>query len=58
MGARQSGAALLRFADLNDDDALLQRARVEAVRLLERHPQVARAQVERWLGTRSEFLGA
>ena len=58
MGARQSGAALLRFADLAEDDALMQRARVEAARLLDRHPDIARAQVERWLGTRAEFLGA
>ena len=58
MGARQSGAALLRFADLNEDGALLQRARVEAARLLDRHLDIAHAQVERWLGTRAEFLGA
>jgi ATP-dependent DNA helicase RecG len=58
MGARQSGAALLRFADLNEDAALLQRARAEAARLLDRHPDVARAQIERWLGSRAEFLNA
>jgi ATP-dependent DNA helicase RecG len=58
MGARQSGAALLRFADLNEDAALLRRARAEAARLLDRHPDMARAQIERWLGSRAEFLNA
>ncbi len=58
MGSRQSGAALLRFADLNEDGALLQRARAEAARLIVEHPAVARAQVARWLGSRTEFLSA
>ena len=58
MGARQSGAELLRFADLEADAGLLQRARIEAQRLLDRHPQAAQAQVDRWLGTRREFLNA
>jgi len=58
MGSRQSGAALLRFADLNEDSALLQRARRVAARLIAEQPTVARAQIERWLGTRADFLKA
>jgi ATP-dependent DNA helicase RecG len=58
MGARQSGDALLRFADLNEDSALLQRARALAPRLLREQPQAARAHVERWLGGKAEFLKA
>jgi ATP-dependent DNA helicase RecG len=58
MGSRQSGAALLRFADLNEDSALLQRARRVAARLITEQPSVARAHIERWLGTRSDFLKA
>ncbi len=58
MGSRQSGAALLRFADLNEDSVLLQRARRVAARLLAEQPDVARAQVARWLGTRSDFMKA
>jgi ATP-dependent DNA helicase RecG len=58
MGARQSGAALLRFADLNEDAGLLQRARAEAGRLLDGNKAVAHAQIERWLGSRAEFLNA
>ncbi len=58
LGARQSGDALLRFADLAEDDALLQAARDIAPALLREHPESARAHVARWLGTRSEFLKA
>ena len=58
MGSRQSGDALLRFADLNEDSALLQRARQMAPNLLEASVQAARAHVSRWLGTRSDFLKA
>jgi ATP-dependent DNA helicase RecG len=58
MGARQSGAELLRFADLQEDSTLLQAARKLAPELLDRHPQAARRQVERWLGSKAEFLKA
>jgi ATP-dependent DNA helicase RecG len=58
MGARQSGDALLRFADLQADGALLQHARAVAPRLLREHPQAAAAHVQRWLAGRAEFLKA
>ncbi len=58
MGARQSGDALLRFADLQQDSALLQAARALAPRLLQGHPAAAAAHVERWLGGKTEFLRA
>jgi ATP-dependent DNA helicase RecG len=58
MGARQSGDALLRFADLADDAPLLQQARELAPRLLQQHPAAARAHVARWLDSRAEFLKA
>ncbi len=58
MGARQSGDALLRFADLQADGALLQHARTVAPRLLREHPQAAAAHVQRWLAGRAEFLKA
>ncbi len=58
MGARQSGDALLRFADLGQDNALLQCARELAPRLLAEHPAAASAQVARWLGGKAEFLKA
>ena len=58
MGARQSGDALLRFADLAQDSVLLQKARELAPRLLREHPAAAAAQVQRWLGSKAEFLKA
>jgi ATP-dependent DNA helicase RecG len=58
MGARQSGDALLRFADLATDGPLIEAARVAAQRLLKEQPEAARAQVERWLASREEFVKA
>jgi len=58
MGARQSGDALLRFADLAEDAPLLRHARAVAPRLLSEHPQAAHAHVQRWLGNRAEYLKA
>ncbi len=58
LGARQSGAPLLRFADLALDEALVRQARAAALALLERHPQAAERHEGRWLGGRSEYLKA
>ena len=58
MGARQSGDALLRFADLGADSALLEHARRAAPKLLAEHPQAAAAQVQRWLASRVDYLKA
>ena len=58
LGARQSGAPLLRFADLALDQALVQRARDAAQQLLDKHPAAAHKHVARWLGGRAEYLKA
>ena len=58
LGARQSGAPLLRFADVERDQALLEAAREAAERLLREHPEAAARHLERWLGGRSEFMKA
>jgi ATP-dependent DNA helicase RecG len=58
LGARQSGDALLRFADLQEDSRLLQQARRIAPLLLDQHPQAAQRHVQRWLGAGTEFLKA
>ena len=58
MGARQSGAAMLRFADLHEDEALVARARQVAEVLLCDHPGAAQRHVGRWLGHKSEYLKA
>ncbi|MBB5204914.1 ATP-dependent DNA helicase RecG [Inhella inkyongensis] len=58
MGHRQSGADLLRFADLEDDAPLLVAARALAPKLLAQHPAAAQAHVQRWLGGRAELMKA
>ena len=58
LGARQSGAALLRFADLATDTGLLEAARRLAPMLLEQHPALADKHVVRWLGGRQDYLKA
>ena len=58
LGARQSGAALLRFADLATDTHLLAWARSAAPVMLAEHPDAAQKHVARWLGARSEYLKA
>jgi ATP-dependent DNA helicase RecG len=58
LGARQSGAPMLRFADLEQDLMLLDWARELAPRMLEQHPQLAQRHVSRWLGGKAEFLKA
>jgi len=58
MGARQSGAELLRFADLQEDSALLKAARELAPKLLDAQPEAARKHVQRWLGSKVEYLKA
>lgn len=58
LGARQSGAGLLRFADPLLDEALLHAARVAAPALLDGHPQAARAHIARWHGGRADYLKA
>ena len=58
LGARQSGAALLRFADLAEDGALLQWARELAPIMLDEYPEMAERHVTRWLGGKSDFLKA
>jgi ATP-dependent DNA helicase RecG len=58
LGSRQSGAALLRFADLSVDAELLAWAQKLAPRMLDEHPEQAARHVERWLGGKSDFLKA
>lgn len=58
LGARQSGAALLRFADVQTDQALVSWAREWAPRMWSEHPQWAQQHIDRWLGGKSEFLKA
>ena len=56
LGARQSGQAMLRFADLEKDQWLVERARNMALTLLAQQPEIAEAHLARWLGAREDFL--
>jgi ATP-dependent DNA helicase RecG len=56
LGERQSGAPLLRFADLSQDGALIDDARAAAEWMLEHRPREARRHVARWLPGRQELL--
>ena len=58
LGARQSGAPLLRFADLATDTHLLEWARQAAGHMLADHSQAAERHVSRWLGSRADYLKA
>jgi ATP-dependent DNA helicase RecG len=58
LGARQSGAAMLRFADLATDGHLLAWAREAAAQMLSQHPAAAEQHIARWHGTKTEFLKA
>jgi ATP-dependent DNA helicase RecG len=58
LGARQSGAPMLRFADLQTDAALLAWARDLAPVMLDQHPELAHRHVLRWLGGKADYLKA
>ncbi len=58
LGARQSGAPLLRFADLATDTHLLDWAREAARTMLDQHPREAEQHLARWLGSKAEYLKA
>ncbi|MBP7564764.1 MAG: ATP-dependent DNA helicase RecG [Burkholderiaceae bacterium] len=58
LGARQSGAPLLRFADLATDIDLVEWARALAPEMLDAHAALAAAHIDRWLGGRAQYLKA
>jgi ATP-dependent DNA helicase RecG len=58
LGARQSGEAMLRFADLETDAWLVDYAQEAAELMLERYPEAVEAHLSRWLGGREHFLKA
>ena len=58
LGARQSGAPLLRFADLETDTDWLAWARGVAPQMLDQYAALADRHILRWLGGGAEFLKA
>ncbi|VEJ21870.1 ATP-dependent DNA helicase RecG [Neisseria animaloris] len=57
LGARQSGVPMLRFANLEEDLHLLEKAREIAPQLIEEHPDIVEAHLNRWLASRESYLG-
>jgi len=58
LGAKQSGDAMLRFVDLQRDAWLIELAQQVAECLLADHADLVERHLERWLGSRTEFLKA
>ncbi len=56
LGARQSGVAMLRFADISVDEDLLQQARLVADQLLRDYPEAAQAHLRRWMANKQDYL--
>lgn len=60
LGARQSGVPMLRFANLETDQALVEKARDVADALLNKptpgNIQIVNAHLLRWLGAREDFI--
>jgi ATP-dependent DNA helicase RecG len=58
LGARQSGLALMRFADLDADIELAEHAHEAAAWLQAHHPDAVTAHLARWMHGREDFLKA
>lgn len=58
LGARQSGAPMLRFADIEQDVHLLEAAREAATQLLAQRPDAVLQHLSRWLEGREAYLSA
>ncbi|MFA7241131.1 MAG: ATP-dependent DNA helicase RecG [Sulfuricellaceae bacterium] len=56
LGAKQSGVPMLKVADLERDQDLLEMARDVAQVLLRDYPEHAARHLKRWLGGRQEYL--
>jgi ATP-dependent DNA helicase RecG len=56
LGARQSGLALLRFADFEADAQWVERAQQLAAELKAHHPEVAQRHKTRWMQEREAYL--
>jgi len=56
LGSRQSGLALLRFADFEADAQWVEHARKAAAILKAKYPDIAQAHLERWMHDKQQFL--
>ncbi|MEE9222476.1 MAG: ATP-dependent DNA helicase RecG [Nitrosomonadaceae bacterium] len=57
-GVRQSGIPMLRFADPERDETLLNDARCVAEEVLRDYPELAQRHLQRWLGEKRKYLRA
>ena len=57
-GVRQSGTPMLRFADPERDETLLNDARGVAEEMLRDYPKLAQRHLHRWLGEKNKYLRA
>lgn len=56
LGLRQSGQILMRFANILEDDKLIELARTVAAELMEKYPDYALSHQQRWLGKSEDYL--
>ena len=56
LGARQAGQAMLRFADLETDQWLIEQTRDLAHTLLQTEPDIVAAHLQRWMNQKEEYL--
>ena len=56
LGSRQSGVALLRFADLAHDSEIVHAARDAAIDLRQNRPDIVERHLMRWMRGREDFL--
>jgi len=56
LGARQSGVPMLRYADISEDENLLELARQAADELLREFPDLAKAHLHRWMSSKHDYL--
>jgi len=56
LGAKQSGVAMMRFADISADEDLLDQARQAADEMLRDFPDAAREHLQRWMANKHDYL--
>ena len=56
LGVRQSGQALVRFADLDTAGGLVEQAQTLATEWLSQHPELAQRHLHRWMRGRQDYL--
>ena len=58
LGSRQSGDAMLRFVDLQNEHDLIEKTKELSSQLMLHYPEISKKHLDRWLGHRADFLKA